>query len=80
MCLGPNSPRYIMEHQERNELDPLWTEDEVAEYLRVSPATVRKWVKQDRIPFVKAGSLNRFRKSEIAEWSAAHRDEAESAA
>lgn len=39
--------------------------NEVASRLNVSPNTVRKWVLQRRIPFVKVGSLVRFNESEI---------------
>lgn len=53
----------------RNTDEPLMTEDEVADYLRVKPSTVRTWVKQDKIPHVKAGSLNRFRREDIDHWT-----------
>jgi len=38
---------------------------EVAQRFNVSIATVRKWVLQRRIPFVKVGSLVRFRLEDI---------------
>lgn len=53
----------------RNVDEPLMTEDEVADYLRVAPSTVRKWVKLNKIPFVKAGSLNRFRREDVDRWT-----------
>lgn len=53
----------------RNKVDPLWTEEEVAAYLRVGVATVRKWAKTRKIPIRKAGSLNRFHPEEIDAWT-----------
>ena len=47
----------------------LWTDEEVARYLRVSVATVQKWAKNGRIPVRKAGSLNRFDPAEIEAWT-----------
>lgn len=52
-----------------NELAPLWTDEEVAAYLRVEVSTVQKWAKQGRIPVRKAGSLNRFDPKEIEAWT-----------
>lgn len=53
----------------RNVDEPLMTEDEIADYLRVKPSTVRTWVKQGKIPHVKAGSLNRFRREDVDRWT-----------
>ena len=52
--------------------DPLWTAEEVAEYLRLAETTVSQWAKIGRIPVVKVGALNRFRKSEIDAWLASN--------
>jgi len=64
----PQPLMVAMPEIEGNKVEPLWTEEEVAAYLRVQPSTVRTWVKSGKIPFVKAGSLNRFRRSEIEDW------------
>ena len=61
-----------MEPVVRNAAEPLWTAEEVADYLRVSVETVKKWVKLDQIPHGKAGSLARFRKSDIDAWLASN--------
>lgn len=50
--------------------EPLWTAGEVASYLRVTEGTINQWAKLGRIPVVKVGSLNRFRRSEIDAWLA----------
>lgn len=42
------------------------TINDVAERLRVSVATVRKWVLTRRIPFLKVGALVRFDPEVIA--------------
>jgi PTS system nitrogen regulatory IIA component len=62
-----------MPEQESNQAEPLWTDDDVARYLRVSVQTVQKWAKNGDIPVRKAGSLNRFDRSEIDEWTRAGR-------
>jgi excisionase family DNA binding protein len=48
--------------------DALMTAEEVAEHLRVSEGTINQWVKAGRIPVVKVGKLNRFRRSDIEAW------------
>jgi excisionase family DNA binding protein len=50
--------------------EPLWTAQEVAAYLQVAEGTVNQWVKLGKIPVVKVGALNRFRRSEIDAWLA----------
>ena len=42
--------------------------EEFAEYLGVSVETVRAWVWQRRIPYVKVGRLVRFDLKEIEAW------------
>ncbi len=39
--------------------------EDVAKRLNTSTATIRKWILQRRIPFVKIGSLVRFRPEDI---------------
>lgn len=46
----------------------LLTTAEVAEQLRVTDGTVRKWVAAKRIPYVKLGSAVRFEQSSIDNW------------
>ena len=41
---------------------------DVASLLRVQESTLRAWVFQRRIPFVRLGRLVRFRQSEIERW------------
>ncbi len=37
----------------------LWTLREVAEFLRVSPATIRRWTKSGSLPFYRPGGKGR---------------------
>ena len=39
--------------------------NEASKQLNVSPNTLRKWVQLRRIPFVKIGTLVRFREQDI---------------
>jgi excisionase family DNA binding protein len=58
-------------HQLSESNNRWWDIREVANYLRVSVAFIRKQVRQGRIPFARAGSKSlRFRKSELDEWMA----------
>jgi len=49
----------------------LWNVDELADYLSVSPRTVRDWVYKRVIPFRKAGRNVRFDPEEIEKWTKA---------
>lgn len=42
--------------------------EELAQYISVSPNTIRSWVWQRKIPCFKAGRLVRFDKVEIDNW------------
>ena len=53
-----------MEHTERHPL--LLTVDEAAQALAVTPAAVRKWVWQRRLPAVHVGRLLRLRHADVA--------------
>lgn len=47
-------------------MDPLLTEDQAAEILRVSPRTLQGWRHRgDGPPFVKLGSAVRYRRSDL---------------
>jgi excisionase family DNA binding protein len=49
--------------------DPLWTVEDVAEFLGVAPKTVRKWQLSGVLPFVKlGGKLVRFQSDAIRAW------------
>ena len=49
-------------------MNDILTVKELAEYLRIKPITVYKWVNQSKLPFFKVGSLTRFRKDCIDQW------------
>jgi excisionase family DNA binding protein len=40
----------------------------LAAYLKVSHGTLRRWVMESRIPFIKVGSHVRFHKDDIRAW------------
>ena len=48
--------------------DPIFTQEQLAEYLQVTERWVYERTRFNEIPFFKAGRLNRFRKSEIERW------------
>jgi len=49
-------------------LNRLLTYEELAEVLQVSPGTLRNWVSQEFIPFVKVGRVVRFDPETINRW------------
>ncbi|MBI3241788.1 MAG: helix-turn-helix domain-containing protein [Chloroflexi bacterium] len=51
-----------------NNRETLMTVRDVAKYLKVSPATVYKLVKEEKIPCHHIGRLWRFKRVEIDEW------------
>jgi excisionase family DNA binding protein len=46
----------------------LWDTKRCARFLGIREWTLRAWVSQRRIPFVKCGRLVRFSPDKIAEW------------
>lgn len=69
-----------MADEKRNEMAPLWTDEDVAAFLQVSVGTVRKWAKEGTIPVRKAGALNRFDRTEIEDWTMRRREAEETPA
>lgn len=51
-----------------NSLSKLLTITDLASLLQVSPQSIRKWIFQRSIPYVKVGRLIRFKPSEIDRW------------
>lgn len=50
-------------------LEPLWTIEETARYLRVSIAYLRRAVRLNQVPFVRVGTRAcRFRRCDLDGW------------
>jgi excisionase family DNA binding protein len=49
-------------------MEKLLTTNEIAEYLSVTPRTVRGYVAVDFIPYIKIGGNIRFKPSKIEKW------------
>ena len=49
-----------------------FTSEEIAEYLRLHPYTIRRLAREGKIPAFRAGGQWRFRKDEIDRWSRAY--------
>jgi excisionase family DNA binding protein len=54
---------------------PIWTTDEVAAYLKISPDMVRLEARKGRLPGFQVGSLWRFRRDRIEEWTQRGRED-----
>lgn len=50
------------------ELDRLWTVDQLASRLHVKPATIYSWCHRGTIPFFRLGRKSLFDPHEIARW------------
>jgi excisionase family DNA binding protein len=48
--------------------DRLLSVEEVAEAMYVSEATVWRWVKQHRVPFIRVGCTIRFNPDLLSQW------------
>jgi excisionase family DNA binding protein len=48
--------------------EALWKIEDVAAYVGKHPETIRRWVRQGRIPFYRLGRGWRFIPSEVREW------------
>ena len=46
----------------------LWTMADLCAFLKIPPATARKWIFYRRIPVVRIGRLIRFRPAAIESW------------
>jgi excisionase family DNA binding protein len=44
---------------------PLWTVEEVAEYLKLQPETIRSMARRGELPAIKLGKVWRFRQTAI---------------
>lgn len=71
-----------MASEGRNEGAGLMTAAEAADYLQVKESTVKQWAKLGKIPTRRAGTLLRFDRDELDEWTRAggHRAATEGAA
>ncbi len=45
--------------------DPLWTVDDVANYLQLQPETIRSMARRGELPALKIGKVWRFQKKSI---------------
>jgi excisionase family DNA binding protein len=55
------------ELQKSTYIEPLWTVEDVANYLRLRQETVRMMARTNKIPALKVGRVWRFRINEIKE-------------
>ncbi len=45
--------------------EPLWTVEDVAQYLKLEPETVRSMARTGKLPAIKIGKVWRFKKSAL---------------
>ncbi len=49
-------------------MEKLLTTKQVSDLFQVTPSLVYKWVHYDFVPYVKLGSLVRFKESDLIKW------------
>ena len=58
-----------MNNNDKNiELEKWGNLEDIADYLSVSKDTIRAWIKDEKIPFYKAGKRYKFKISEIDDY------------
>lgn len=67
---GPNKDLSEEGMSLRPHLPCLLTVIEAADYLRVSKSTIYSWVEKNRLPCLRAGTLLRFKQSDLDAWLA----------
>jgi excisionase family DNA binding protein len=53
--------------------DTLWTVEDLAEYLKLQPETIRSMARRGELPAIKLGKVWRFQKTEINEMLVSRR-------
>jgi excisionase family DNA binding protein len=53
----------------------LWTYEDVAAFLAMSPSHIRRMVSKGLIPSIKIGGARRFDRAEVEEWIRTRRTE-----
>ena len=48
--------------------DDIWTQEQCAQHLGVTPATVRQWTRDNGLPLCKIGAKAYYIKSDIISW------------
>ncbi len=56
-----------MEDKDPSSSGPLWTVEEVADYLKLQPETIRSMARRGELPAIKIGKVWRFRQQAIHE-------------
>jgi excisionase family DNA binding protein len=68
---------YEMDSYQKNDLpevpDTLWTVEDLAEYLKLQPETIRSMARRGELPAIKLGKVWRFQKTAIYEMLASSR-------
>ena len=64
MMIPPASDETIKD----TDADPLWTVGEAADYLRLTPDTIRAMARGGKLPAVKVGRSWRFPKSKLIQF------------
>lgn len=49
-------------------IEKLWTLEDVADFCRVKPSVIRYWISNESLPCMKIGKYLRFDPGDVLEW------------
>ncbi len=58
-----------MNNEPKNAVPEKWVNlEDIAKHLSLSEDTVRTWIKENKLPYYRAGKRYKFKISEVDEW------------
>ncbi len=54
-------------------VNPLWTIEQLAEFLKVNNSIIRYWIRMKTLPHIKLGRQTRFDPEDIIKWLSTHK-------
>jgi len=61
--------RIPMNNEPKNAVPEKWVNlEDIAKHLSLSEDTVRTWIKENKLPYYRAGKRYKFKISEVDEW------------
>jgi len=61
--------RILMNNEPENAMPEKWVNlEDIAKHLSLSEDTVRTWIKENKLPYYRAGKRYKFKISEVDEW------------
>ncbi len=65
LVFDSSTPGLLEPEDSRSFADPLWTVEDVADYLKLQPETIRSMARRGELPALKIGKVWRFQQRRI---------------